>query len=214
MRQLVNHKELGVHTELLSSGIVDLVERGVVTNSRKSLLPGKIVTSFAMGTCAFYKWLDNNPAVLFGSAGWTNSIPTIAANSKMTAINSAIEVDLTGQVVSDSIGTTLYSGFGGQLDFIYGSSVSFDGLGKPILALPSRTSRGDPKIVPCLKQGGGVVTTRAHTRYVVTEHGIAQLWGKSVRQRAYELIQIAHPDDKEKLEKAAYERFKCIPSKD
>lgn len=132
----------------------------------------------------------------------------------MTAINSAIEVDLTGQVVSDTIGKRFYSGFGGQVDFIYGASASADGLGKSIIALTSRTSKGESKIVPHVKEGAGVVTTKGHVRYIVTEHGIANLWGKSIRQRAYELIKIAHPDDREQLESTAFERFGFIPTKD
>ncbi|KAH7722407.1 Acetyl-CoA hydrolase/transferase C-terminal domain containing protein [Aphelenchoides avenae] len=193
LSRLRDHKDLGVHTEMISESLVDLVKCGAITNARKSLYPGKCVASFAFGTRKLYDYLNNNPLFLFGSAGFTNAVPVVASNSKMTAVNSAIEVDLTGQVVSDSIGNTFYSGFGGQVDFIYGSSIGFDGLGKA---------------------GSGVVTTRAHVRYVVTEFGIAALYGRNVRQRAYELIQIAHPDDREGLEKSAFERFKCLPSKD
>uniref|UniRef100_A0A8R1HX80 AcetylCoA_hyd_C domain-containing protein n=1 Tax=Caenorhabditis japonica TaxID=281687 RepID=A0A8R1HX80_CAEJA len=148
----------------------------------------------------------------FAPCDFTNHIDIVRQNSKMTSINSAIEIDLTGQIVSDSIGTKFFSGFGGQVDFMAASPHGFDGKGKAIIALPSRTNKNQSKIVPFLTQGSGVVTTRAHARYVVTEHGIAHLWGKSVRQRAYELIKISHPDDRETLEKAAFERFKVMPS--
>uniref|UniRef100_A0A183BZL6 Acetyl-CoA hydrolase n=1 Tax=Globodera pallida TaxID=36090 RepID=A0A183BZL6_GLOPA len=214
LEQLKGHKDLGVHSEMVSDGIVELLQRNVINNSRKSMYPGRIVVSFAMGSRKFYELIDNNPLFLFGSAGFTNATTTIIQQSKMTAINSAIEVDFTGQVVSDTIGTHFYSGFGGQVDFINGAAISNDGLGKSIIALPSRTNRGESKIVNTLKEGAGIVTTKAHCRYVVTEYGIANLWGKSVRQRTFELIKIAHPDDRESLEKEAYSRFKCMPSKD
>nr|CAD2145479.1 unnamed protein product [Meloidogyne enterolobii] len=212
--QLKQHKNLGIHTEMISDGIVDLLKLGVINNSQKTMYPGRIVTCFAMGSKNFYEILDGNPLFLFGSAGFTNSITTIIQQNKMTAINSAIEVDLTGQVVSDTIGKRFYSGFGGQVDFIFGSSVALDGLGKAIIALPSRTTKGEPKIVPHVKEGAGVVTTKGHCNYVVTEYGIASLWGKTVRQRAYELIQISHPDDREMLEKEAFKRFGFIPTKE
>uniref|UniRef100_A0AC34QQS0 Acetyl-CoA hydrolase n=1 Tax=Panagrolaimus sp. JU765 TaxID=591449 RepID=A0AC34QQS0_9BILA len=211
---LTNHKELGVHTELVSSGVIDLIEKNVLTNSRKAIDQGKIVTSFAMGTRKFYDLIDNNQLFVFASSAYTNNFHTIVAQSNMTAINSAIEIDLAGQVVSDTIGKNFYSGFGGQVDFINAASQALDGKGKAILALPSRTAKKQPKIVPFIQEGAGVVTTRAHVHYVVTEQGIANLFGKSVRQRAYELIKIAHPDDREKLEKAAFARFKCMPTRD
>lgn len=144
---------------------------------------------------------------------YVNNTSIVARNPKMTAINSAIEVDLTGQVCADSIGTRMFSGFGGQVDFIRGAAEGFDGKGKPIIALPSVTNKGESKIVPILKPGAGVVTSRAHVHYVVTEYGIAQLFGKTLRQRAYELIQIAHPDHREKLEKEAFDRLKTMPCK-
>lgn len=144
---------------------------------------------------------------------YVNNTSIVARNPKMTAINSAIEVDLTGQVCADSIGTRMFSGFGGQVDFIRGAAEGFDGKGKPIIALPSVTNKGESKIVPILKPGAGVVTSRAHVHYVVTEYGIAQLFGKTLRQRAYELIQIAHPDHREKLEKEAFDRLKAMPCK-
>lgn len=212
--QLKQHKNLGIHTEMISDGIIDLLKLGVINNSQKTMYPGRIVTCFAMGSKKFYEILDGNPLFLFGSAGFTNSISTIIQQSQMTAINSAIEVDLTGQVVSDTIGKRFYSGFGGQVDFIFGASAALDGLGKAIIALPSRTNKGEAKIVPHVKEGAGVVTTKGHCNYVVTEYGIANLWGKTVRQRAYELIQIAHPKDREMLEKEAFKRFGFIPTKE
>lgn len=145
---------------------------------------------------------------------YVNNVGVIAKNPKMTAINSAIEIDLTGQVCSDSIGTRMYSGFGGQVDFIRGAAEGFDGRGKPIIALSSVTNKGVSKIVPTLKEGAGVVTSRAHVHYVVTENGIAYLFGKNLRQRAHALIQIAHPDHQQALEKAAFARLKCMPSAD
>lgn len=214
LSQMRNHKDLGVHTELFGDGVVDLIKAGVITNMRKTVDPGKVVSSFAFGTKHLYDFINNNPMFLFRSCAYTNDTQIIRQQHRMTAINSAIEIDLTGQVSADSIGTRFYSGFGGQVDYIYGSSVADDGEGKPIIALPSVTTDNKSRIVPCLKEGAGVVTTRGHVRYVVTEYGIAQLWGKTVRQRAYELIQIAHPDHREDLEKAAFARLKCMPAKD
>ncbi|VDL71352.1 unnamed protein product [Nippostrongylus brasiliensis] len=203
-----NHKHLGIHTEAVSDGVLELIDKGVITNLKKSVMPGKIVTSYGYGSRKFYDAVDNNPMFHFESCEWTNNPQVIRENSKMTCINACIEVDLTGQIASDSIGSKFYSGFGGQVDFIGAASVTRDGKGKAIIALPSRTSKGKPKI------GAGVVTTRGHVRYVVTEHGIADLGGKNVRQRAHQLIGIAHPDDRELLEKQAFERFKCMPSAD
>lgn len=208
-----NHKNLGIHSELIGNGVLDLLKCGVITGAQKSIDPGKVVTCFAMGNKEFCNYVNKNPTFEFRSCGYTNDTQVIRKQHKMTAINSAIEVDLTGQVCSDSIGTMFYSGFGGQVDFIYGASVADDGDGKPIIAITSTTPKGVSKIVPSLKPGAGVVTTRGHIRYVVTEYGIAQLWGKTVRQRAYELINIAHPDHREGLEKAAYERLNCMPEK-
>ncbi|VDO65603.1 unnamed protein product [Haemonchus placei] len=205
-----NHKDLGIHTELLGGGVMDLVRTGVINNTKKSVMPGKIVTTFAFGTQKFYRFLDNNPMLHFDCCSWTNHSDIIRANSKMTCINSGIEIDITGQVASDSIGSTFYSGFGGQTDFMGASSTSYDGMGKAIMAISSRTAKGQSKIVTTLSEGAGVVTTRGHTRYVVTEYGIAYLGGKTVRQRAYELIKIAHPDDRERLEREAFERLNDI----
>ncbi|MFN6964780.1 MAG: acetyl-CoA hydrolase/transferase family protein [Pyrinomonadaceae bacterium] len=202
---LGGHKDLGIHTEMFSDGVIDLVERGVVTGIRKAKHPGKIVAGFVMGTQRLYDFVDDNPQVLMLDIAYVNDTSVIRRNPKVTAINSAIEVDVTGQVCADSIGTRLYSGVGGQMDFIRGASLSEGG--KPIIALPSVTSKGESKIVNFLKPGAGVVTTRAHAHYIVTEYGIADLYGKNLRQRARELISIAHPDHREKLAAEAYERF-------
>lgn len=202
---LTDHHDLGVHTEMFSDGIVDLVERGVVTGALKRNHPGKVVASFVMGSRRLYDFIDDNPSVLLLDVAYTNDTAVIRRNPKVTAVNSALEIDLTGQVCADSLGTFQYSGVGGQMDFIRGASLSERG--KPIIALPSVTSRGESRIVPYLKQGAGVVTTRAHVNYVVTEHGATSLHGKNLRQRARALIGIAHPGHREALEKAAWERF-------
>jgi len=203
---LTEHKDIGIHTEMFSDGLIRLVESGVVNGSRKLKHPGKIVAGFAMGTRKLYDFIDDNPQVLMLDIAYVNDSAVIRRNPKVTAINSAIEVDLTGQVCADSIGTYLYSGVGGQMDFIRGASLSEGG--KPIIALPSTTTRGESKIVTFLKEGAGVVTTRAHVHYIVTEYGVANLYGKNLRQRATELIRIAHPDHREVLERSAFERFK------
>ena len=208
LRSLVNHRDLGIHTEMCSDGVVDLFERDVINNKYKRIHPNKTVTGFALGTRRLYDYVDDNPAFQFLDIDYVNDPHVIRRNHKMVAINSAVEIDITGQVVSDSIGMYQYSGVGGQMDFMRGAALS-DG-GKPIIALPSRTARGVPRIVPHLKQGAGVVTTRAHVHYVVTEYGIAYLFGKNLRQRAHALINIAHPDDREALERACFERFKVF----
>lgn len=205
LASLKGHKHLGIHTEMFSDGLIDLVEAGVVTGEKKTKHPGKIVAGFVMGTRRLYDFVDDNPEVLMLDIAYVNDTAVIRRNPKVTAINSAIEVDLTGQVCADSIGTYQYSGVGGQMDFIRGASLSEGG--KPIIALQSTTSRGESKIVPFLKQGAGVVTTRAHVHYIVTEFGIANLYGKNLRQRAAELVKIAHPDHRESLAKAAFDRF-------
>ena len=205
LASLTNHKDLGIHTEMFSDGLLDLVESGVVNGRKKAKHPGKIVSGFVMGTKRLYDFVDDNPQVLMLDIGYVNDTSVIRRNPKVTAINSAIEVDLTGQVCADSIGRRQYSGVGGQMDFIRGASLSEGG--KPIIALPSSTSRGESKIVPFLKEGAGVVTTRAHVHYIVTEYGVADLYGKNLRQRARELIRIAHPDHREELERQARERF-------
>lgn len=208
LRSLNNHRDLGIHTEMCSDGVVDLFERDVINNKYKRIHPNKTVTGFALGTRRLYDYVDDNPAFQFLDIDYVNDPHVIRRNHKMVAINSAVEIDITGQVVSDSIGMFQYSGVGGQMDFMRGAALS-DG-GMPIIALPSRTAKGVPRIVPFLKQGAGVVTTRAHVHYVVTEYGIAYLFGKNLRQRAKALINIAHPDDREALDRACFERFKIF----
>ena len=208
LRSLTNHKDLGVHTEMFSDGIIDLFEKDIINNKYKQIHLNKAVTAFALGTKRLYDYVDDNPAFQFLDIDYVNDPHVIRRNDKMVAINSAIEIDVTGQVCADSIGIYQYSGVGGQMDFIRGAALSEGG--KPIIALPSRTAKGIPRIVPFLKQGAGVTTTRAHVHYVVTEYGIAYLFGKNLRQRAKALISIAHPDDREELEKACYERFKVF----
>lgn len=202
---LHGHKDLGVHTEMCSNGIVDLIERGVITNRLKRKHPGRVVTSFAIGTRKLYDHIDDNPQFAFLDAQYVNDGHVIRSNPKATAINSAIEIDLTGQVCSDSIGSYQYSGVGGQMDFMRGAALSEGG--KPIIAMASTTGDGASKIVPFLRQGAGVVTTRAHVHYVVTEFGVAYLYGRNLRQRAEALTAIAHPDHREALERATFERF-------
>ena len=202
---LHDHKDLGVHTEMFSDGLIDLSEKGVVNGSRKVKHPGKIVAGFVMGTQRLYDFVHDNPQVLMLDIAYVNDSAVIRRNPKVTAINSAIEVDLTGQVCADSIGTRLYSGVGGQMDFIRGASLSEGG--KPIIALPSQTSKGESKIVPFLKEGAGVVTTRAHVHYIVTEYGVANLYGRNLKQRAKALIEISHPDHRERLDREAFARF-------
>lgn len=206
LKALNNHKDLGVHTEMCSDGIIRLMENGTINNRRKRIHPNKVVTSFAVGTRELYDYVNDNPAFNFLDIDYVNDPHVIRRNDKMIAINSAIEVDLTGQVCADSIGTVQYSGIGGQMDFMRGAALSHGG--KPIIALTSRTAKGIPRITPFLKQGAGVVTTRGHIHYVVTEFGVAYLYGKNLRQRAKVLIDIAHPDDREMLERASVERFK------
>ncbi|RTL58250.1 MAG: acetyl-CoA hydrolase/transferase family protein [Sphingobacteriales bacterium] len=206
LKCLHNHKDLGVHTEMFSDGIIDLFEKDVINNSKKRIHPNKAVTGFALGTRRLYDYVHDNPAFVFLDIDYVNDPHVIRRNPKVIAINSAIEVDLTGQVCADTIGTLQYSGIGGQMDFMRGSALSEGG--KPIIALTSRTQKGIPRLVPCLKQGADVVTTRGHVHYIVTEYGVAYLFGKNLRQRAKALISIAHPDDREMLEKECYIRFK------
>ncbi|GAB2530772.1 acetyl-CoA hydrolase/transferase family protein [Rufibacter soli] len=208
LAQLGNHKDLGIHTEMFSDGIIPLVEKGVITGARKKILKNKIVSCFVNGSQKVFDFLDDNPMVVMKEAAYTNDTAIIRQNPKVTAINSAIEVDLTGQVCADSIGTYQFSGVGGQMDFMRGAALS-DG-GKPIIALPSITSKGTSKIVSMLQAGASVTTTRAHVRYIVTEFGIADLYGKNLRQRARELIRIAHPTHQAELERLAFERFKVL----
>jgi acyl-CoA hydrolase len=208
LRALDDHEDLGVHTEMFSDGVIDLVEAGVVTGENKAIHPGKIVSSFAMGTRRLYDFMDDNPMVAMLDVAYVNDTAVIRRNPKVTAINSAIEVDLTGQVCADTIGTYQYSGVGGQMDFIRGASLSEEG--KPIIALPSTTRKGISRIVPHLKEGADVVTTRAHVHHIVTEYGSVNLYGKNLRERAQALIDIAHPDHREGLQEAAHERFNTM----
>ncbi|EDW16918.1 4-hydroxybutyrate coenzyme A transferase [Drosophila mojavensis] len=212
LNSLHNHKDLGIHSEMFANGVVELVRKGCVTNSRKTMHKGRIVGSFLIGNQALYDFVNNNPFIEMLAIDYVNNTSIVKQQPRMTAINSCIEVDLTGQVCSDSIGTRFYSGFGGQVDFIRGAAEALDGLGVPIIAMPSTTNKGQSKIVPMLKPGAGVVTSRAHVHYLVTEHGVASLFGKNVRQRMYELIQVADPKHREALEKAAFERIKVMPS--
>jgi acetyl-CoA hydrolase len=200
LHYLFDKKDLGIHTELFSDGVIDLVEAGVITNSKKTLHPGKIVVGFILGTKRLYDWVHNNPLIEFLRTEYINDPFVVSQNNRMVAVNSAIEIDLTGQVCADSIGTKLYSGVGGQLDFIYGASRSKGGV--PIIAVPS-TAKDFSRIVPTLKQGAGVVTTRNHIHYVVTEYGIADLYGKTIHERAQSLIDVAHPQFREELTKEA-----------
>ena len=208
LKCLYNHKDLGVHTEMCSDGIIDLVEKDIINNKYKNIHPNKTVSSFALGSKQLYDYINDNPAFAFLDIDYVNDPHIIRRNNKMIAINSAVEIDITGQVCSDSIGTYQFSGVGGQMDFMRGAAVSEGG--KPIIAIPSRTAKGVARIVPTLKPGAGVVTTRAHVHYVVTEYGVAFLWGKNLRQRAKALISIAHPDDREALDKSCFERFKLF----
>lgn len=202
---LNNHKDLGIHTEMFSDGVIPLVEKGIITNNFKNKHRGKIVTSFVIGTKKLYNFIDDNPQVVFLDASYVNDTSVIRTNPKVTAINSAIEIDITGPVCSDSIGTYQYSGVGGQMDFIRGAALSEGG--KPIIAMKSITKEGYSKIVPSLKEGAGVVTTRAHVHYVVTEYGVAYLFGKNLKQRAIAMLKIAHPLHREYLEKEIIKRF-------
>ena len=205
LAQLGNHKNLGVHTEMFADGTLELVEKGVINGSNKVTDRGKLVSTFLMGSQKVYDFIDDNPMVAMMDVGYTNDPFVIAKNPKMTAINSALQIDLTGQVCADSIGLKFYSGVGGQMDFIYGASLAPQG--KAIIAMPSVTAKGASKISPVITEGGGVVTSRPHVHYVVTEYGAVDLYGKSLQERAKQLISIAHPDHREELDRAAFERF-------
>jgi len=206
LSNLKNHKNLGIHTEMFSDGILPLVKSGVITGKNKEIKTGKLVTCFAIGSPELYDFIDDNPIVHFKEAAYTNDTAIIRKNPKVTAINSAIEIDLTGQVCADTIGKYQFSGVGGQMDFIRGAALSEGG--KPIIAMPSITKNGISKIVPFLKEGAGVTTTRAHVHYIATEYGVVNLYGKNLKQRAKELISIAHPDHREQLEKDLYCQFR------
>ncbi len=205
LAQLENHKDLGVHTEMFADGILPLVEKGIVTGKHKAIDKGKMVASFLMGSQALYDFVDDNPRVAMMDVAHTNNVHVIRKNDKVTAINSALAIDLTGQVCADSIGIKHYSGVGGQIDFIRGAGHSKGG--KPIIALPSITAKGVSKICPTLITGSGVVSTRANMHWVVTEYGAVNLYGKTLQERARLLISIAHPEHREELDKAAFERF-------
>lgn len=205
LSNLHNHKGLGIHTEMFSDGILPLVKSGVITGEHKIVKNSKIVTCFAVGSQELYDFVDDNPLVHFKEAAYTNDTSIIRRNPRVTAINSAIEIDLTGQICADTIGGRQYSGVGGQMDFIRGASLSKGG--KPIFAMPSTTNKGISKITPFLNQGAGVTTTRAHVHYVVTEYGVANLYGKNLKQRAAALISIAHPKYREELTQEAFQRF-------
>ena len=206
LKSLFGHKNLGMHTEMFSDGIIPLYEKDIINNSKKKIHPNKMVTAFALGTKKLYDYVNDNPSIAFLDIDYVNDPHVIRRNPKVIAINSAVEVDLTGQICADSIGTYQYSGIGGQMDFMRGAALSEGG--KPIIAITSRTNKGLPRIVPFLQQGAGVVTTRGHVHYVVTEFGVAYLYGKNLRQRAKALINIAHPDDRDMLTLQCYERFK------
>jgi len=199
---LSSHKRLGIHTEMFSDGIIDLINAGVITGEMKKKRKYKVVSSFMVGTNRLYKFVNDNPIIEMLDISYVNEVHVIRQNPKVTAINSALEIDLTGQICADSIGTKMYSGVGGQMDFMRGASLSEGG--KPIISMASTTAKGESKIVPVLKPGAGVVTTRAHVHYIVTEYGVANLYGKNLKDRAKALIEIAHPIHREKLEEAAH----------
>jgi len=202
---LENHKDLGVHTEMFSDGLLKLVEKGIIIGNKKKRHKDTVVTGFLLGSRRLYDFVDDNPFVRVLDIQYVNDVTVIRQNPKVTSINSAIEVDITGQVCADSIGPRIYSGIGGQMDFIRGASQSEGG--KPIIALPSSTNKGESKIVSFLKEAAGVVTTRAHVHYVVTEYGIADLYAKGLKERAKAMIAIAHPDHREMLDRYAHKRF-------
>ena len=203
LSKLKNHKDLGLHTEMFSDGVIDLIENDVINCNYKGTLRGRALATFLIGSKRLYDFVNDNPFIEMKESSLVNDTAIIRKNPKMVAINSAIEVDVTGQVCADSIGGKMYSGVGGQMDFIRGASLS-DG-GKAIIALPSITKRGESRIVPYLKQGAGVVTTRSHVQYIITEYGIANLYGKTLKQRVKEMVKIAHPNHQEAVEKAYFD---------
>ncbi|MBL7543227.1 MAG: acetyl-CoA hydrolase/transferase family protein [Bdellovibrionaceae bacterium] len=205
LAQLKNHKNLGIHSEMWSDGALDLIQSGAINNRLKKTHRGKSVSTFIMGTQRVLDFVNDNPSVILMEADYVNNPTVIAKNENVTAINSAVEIDLTGQVCADSIGHRIISGVGGQIDFLRGAALSKGG--KPIIAFTSRTSKGKSRIVSTLNAGAGVVTTRAHVHYIVTEYGVANLHGKTIRQRSRALIDIAHPDDREKLERSFTEEY-------
>ena len=206
LTRLTNHKNLGLHTEMFSDGVIDLILKDVINGNNKGINPGRAMATFLMGSQKLYDYVDDNPFVEMRASDFVNDIAIIKKNPKMISINSAVEIDLTGQVCSDSIGTKLFSGVGGQMDFVRGSMLSEGG--KSFIALPSQTRKGISRIVPFLKKGAGVVTTRAHIHYVVTEYGVANLYGKTIKERVKELVKIAHPNHRERLEREYFEGTK------
>lgn len=205
LAQLSGHKNLGIHTEMFADGVIPLVEKGVINGAQKAIDRRKMVATFLLGSKKLYDYVHRNDAVLMKDVGYTNDPFILSRNPKVTAINSALQVDITGQICADSLGTKCYSGVGGQIDFFYGASRSAGG--KAILAMPSVTDKGVSKIAPVLTPGAGVVTTRAHVHWIVTEYGAVNLYGRSLQERARLLIGIAHPDHREEMERAAFERF-------
>jgi len=203
LSRLKNHKDLGLHTEMFSDGVIDLILSDVINGNYKKINRGRALTTFLIGSKRLYDYVDDNPFVEMRASNYTNNTAYIKQNPRMVAINSAIEVDVTGQVCADSIGPNMYSGVGGQMDFIRGASLSKEG--KAIIALPSVTRKGISRIVPTLKQGAGVITTRSHVHYVVTEYGIANLFGKTIKQRVKALVDIAHPDHREAIDRSYFE---------
>ena len=206
LAQLKNHKDLGLHTEMFSDGVIDLIESDVINCNYKGTLRGRVLATFLIGSKRLYDFVNDNPFIEMRESSMVNDTARIRKNPKMVAINSAIEVDVTGQVCADSIGSKMYSGVGGQMDFIRGASLSEGG--KAIIALPSTTKRGESRIVPYLKQGAGVVSTRSHVQYIITENGIANLYGKTLKQRVVEMVKIAHPTHQESIERAYFEMLK------
>jgi len=208
LSKLTNHKNLGLHTEMFSDGVIDLIENNVIDCNYKEISRGRVLATFLLGSKRLYDFVNDNPFIELKESSYVNDSAKIRKNSRMIAINSAIEVDVTGQVCADSIGSKMYSGVGGQMDFIRGASLSEGG--KAIIALPSITKRGESRIVPYLKQGAGVVTTRSHVQYIITENGIADLYGKTLKQRVKEMVKIAHPSHQEQVEKAYFEMVNCL----
>ena len=206
LSRLTNHKDLGLHTEMFSDGVIDLILNDVINGNYKGVNRGRALTTFLMGSKRLYDYVDDNPFVEMRASNYTNDVSIIKQNPKMVAINSAIEVDVTGQVCADSIGAHMYSGVGGQMDFIRGASLSEGG--KAIIALPSTTKSGISRIVSSLKPGAGVVTTRSHVHYIVTEYGIANLYGKTIKERVKALVNIAHPDHREAIDKQYFDLIK------
>lgn len=207
LAKLTNHKDLGLHTEMFSDGVIDLIQSGVINCNYKGTTRGRVLATFLIGSKSLYDFVNDNPFIEMKESSAVNDSARIRKNPKMVAINSAIEVDVTGQVCADSMGARMYSGVGGQMDFIRGASLSEGG--KAIIALPSVTKNGESRIVPFLKQGAGVVTTRAHVHYIITENGIADLYGKTLKQRANEMVKIAHPNHQERIEKEYFELINC-----